>query len=103
MMDEGAKLLLLLWRTWQVRNNLMHDEAKLSVESSIGFLRKYWAELCDARQHPRPFDAKGKRPISDSLVAGKREAKVHEAMQHGYGILSKKSNMRIRFINFLIK
>ena len=26
--DEGAQLLLLLWRTWQVRNNLVHDGGK---------------------------------------------------------------------------
>jgi hypothetical protein len=27
--DEGAKFLLLLWRTWQVRNDLMHESEKL--------------------------------------------------------------------------
>lgn len=27
--DMGARVLLLLWRTWQVRNNLTHDSEKL--------------------------------------------------------------------------
>ncbi|CAN6175074.1 unnamed protein product [Urochloa humidicola] len=44
--DDGAKLLLLLWRTWQVRNNITHEIEKLSFESSMRFLTKYWEELC---------------------------------------------------------
>ena len=45
--DGAARVLLLLWRTWQVRNNLTHDTEKLSIEGSARFLVKYWAELCD--------------------------------------------------------
>jgi hypothetical protein len=76
--DEGAKLFLLLWRTWQVCNNLVHDAEKLSIENSIGFLRKYWSELCDAQQHSHPFDANGKRPVLETLIAGEQGARVRE-------------------------
>lgn len=48
--DEAAKLLLLLWRTWQIRNNITHSSDKLSVEGSVRFLQKYWRELCEIRK-----------------------------------------------------
>jgi hypothetical protein len=28
--DTGARILLLLWRTWQVLNNITHEAEKLS-------------------------------------------------------------------------
>ena len=49
--------------------------AKLTIECSTGFLRKYWTELCNTRQHTLPYDAKGNKPVSESLDAGRREAK----------------------------
>jgi hypothetical protein len=48
--DEGARLLLVLWRTWQIRNNITHGKEKLSIDSSIRFLCKYWVELCEIWQ-----------------------------------------------------
>ena len=70
--DGAAKVLLLLWRTWQVRNNQTHDTEKYTIDGSVCFLLKYWAELCDIQQKASTFDAKGKRPMSDSLAAGKQ-------------------------------
>jgi len=55
--DMGARVLLLLWRTWQVRNNITHETEKLSFAKSVGFLTKYWTELCSLRQSHRPFDS----------------------------------------------
>lgn len=71
--DDTAKLLLLLWRTWHVRNNLTHDTGKLSIMASMKFLCKYWEELCTV-QHNNSFDPKGNQKISSSLMAG-RESK----------------------------
>ena len=39
---------------------------------------KYWAELYDIQQKASTFDAKVKRPVSDSLVAGKQGSKHKE-------------------------
>jgi ribonuclease HI len=65
--DKGAKLLLLLWRTWYVRNNITHGSDKISFDASVVFLQKYWLELCDIRQLQGASDSKGKRPVAESL------------------------------------
>jgi len=67
-MDGGARVLILLWRSWQVRNNLVHESEKLSVEGSVKFLKRYWSELCDIRHQRHAFDSKGKSPVSDTLL-----------------------------------
>ncbi|CAN6303320.1 unnamed protein product [Urochloa humidicola] len=72
-LDDGAKLLLLLWRIWQVRNNITHEAEKLSITASVKFLLKYWSELCDIRQSRGKSDPHGKRPAAVSLVVGKKE------------------------------
>jgi len=65
--------------TWQVRNNLTHDAEKLTIDGSVRFLLKYWAELCDIQQKASTFDAKGKRPMPDPLVVGKQGSKCKES------------------------
>jgi hypothetical protein len=76
--DMGARVLLLLWRTWQVRNDITHENGKFSIEGSINFLRKYWAELCTIRQQDEHGDLHGKLPVSDSLVAGRKRKPAQE-------------------------
>lgn len=73
--DMGARVLLLLWRSWQVRNNITHDTEKLSIVGSVRFLQKYWLELCSVRQR-EGFDPKGKHAVVDSLVAGRNGASL---------------------------
>ncbi|CAO2192714.1 unnamed protein product [Urochloa humidicola] len=65
--DAGAKLLLLLWRTWQVRNNITHESEKFSIVGSVNFLLKYWQEVCSVRQQQKGSDPHGKSPVLDSL------------------------------------
>lgn len=69
--DEAARLLLLFWRTWQVRNNLTHSSDKLSVEGSVRLLQKYWTELCCVRHQGNGAVPNGKQPVVESLCAGK--------------------------------
>jgi ribonuclease HI len=71
--DVGARLLLLLWRTWYVRNNITHNTEKLTFAASIMFLQRFWAELCDIRQQQGTSDPRGKRPVSDTLCIGKQK------------------------------
>jgi hypothetical protein len=44
--DQKVQLLLLLWRTWFVRNQIVHNEGQLTIEGSVAFLWKFWIELC---------------------------------------------------------
>lgn len=43
--DQKAQLLLLLWRTWFVRNQIVHNEERSTIEGCVAFLRKFWTEL----------------------------------------------------------
>lgn len=52
-----------------MRNNIVHDSEKLSLEGSIRFLLKYWGELCDIQQQRLVFDSKGKNAIRSTLVS----------------------------------
>ncbi|OEL21790.1 hypothetical protein BAE44_0017187 [Dichanthelium oligosanthes] len=58
--DAAAKLLLLLWRAWHVRNNLTRDDGKLSFAGSVKFLCRYREELCSIRHNGAAFDRKRK-------------------------------------------
>ncbi|KAF8776631.1 hypothetical protein HU200_003355 [Digitaria exilis] len=69
--DDAARLLLLLWRTWQVRNNITHGSEKLSVEGSLRFLQRYSTELCSIRQQGHFHILNGKQPVYESLIAEK--------------------------------
>ena len=72
-------MLLIIWRSWQVRNNIVHESEKFSVEGSAKFLLRYWSELCDIRQQRQAFDSKGKGPVIDSLTKeGVRKVRVQE-------------------------
>jgi hypothetical protein len=71
--DVGARLLLLLWRTWYVRNNITHNTDKLTFAASVGFLQRFWMELCDVRQQKGFSDPKGKKPVSKTLCIGKQK------------------------------
>lgn len=73
--DRGAKLLLLLWRSWQVRNNITHNSDRLSFAASVTLLQKYWEELCEIQQQHGVNDPKGKKPVVVSLCAGKQKKK----------------------------
>ncbi|CAD6209964.1 unnamed protein product [Miscanthus lutarioriparius] len=50
-MRERCLMILWLWRSWQVRNDITHEARGLSIEGSVRFLRSYWTELCNIRQN----------------------------------------------------
>jgi hypothetical protein len=72
ILETLGRVLVLLWRTWQVRNDITHENGKFSIEGSVSFMRRYWVELCNARQEDGHGDLHGKSPVLDSLVAGKQ-------------------------------
>jgi ribonuclease HI len=55
-----SKILLLLYRrSWHLRNDIIHDLGKASVEGSVAFLLSY-AESLDLISHQVAFDDNGK-------------------------------------------
>lgn len=55
---QRMMLLLLLWRVWYVRNEIVHDKPAPSMESSKRFLCSYMDLLLLIRQHTTPDFAK---------------------------------------------
>jgi ribonuclease HI len=51
-----ARILLMLWRAWHLRNDVIHSDGKASVTGSVMFLHSY---LHDLRKNPG--DLKGKQ------------------------------------------
>ena len=39
--DTRAKILLLLWRAWHLRNDIIHQKGEATVSSSVSFLQAY--------------------------------------------------------------
>ena len=61
--DMRDYMVLLLWRTWQVHNDITHNGKNISVTSSVASLRSYWETLMQNSQHSRAADEKGKYSI----------------------------------------
>ncbi|GJN26558.1 hypothetical protein PR202_gb14497 [Eleusine coracana subsp. coracana] len=70
--DACAQLLLLLWRAWFARNEIVHGSPMPSVQASVSFLSKYWLELCVVSQDTHSVDLKGKRPVVYSMQKNTR-------------------------------
>ncbi|KAM0922814.1 hypothetical protein ACQ4PT_005932 [Festuca glaucescens] len=51
-----ARILLLLWRAWHLRNNIVHDDGKETVENSVSFLLSYNNTI-------KTMEASGKAPM----------------------------------------
>ena len=66
-MEEAAQLLLILWRSWFVRNELTHGGRWIPIESSVSFLASYWESLSSIK-HGRPDDPKGKKPVKETMA-----------------------------------
>ncbi|KAM0862719.1 hypothetical protein ACQ4PT_045084 [Festuca glaucescens] len=59
--DMKAKTLMVLWRAWHLRNDIIHEQGRESIAQSVAFLQSYSIE-----QSPRltpSLDVKGKSPM----------------------------------------
>lgn len=52
-------ILLMLWRAWYLRNNVVHDKGNLTITGSVSFLQSYAESLLLVRQ--KVCDPKGKQ------------------------------------------
>jgi hypothetical protein len=66
----GARILLLMWRAWHLRNDITHGEGKCTVTGSEGFLVSYCESLGLAGATlATGMSDKGKQKMSEGLHA----------------------------------
>ncbi|XP_073351694.1 uncharacterized protein [Aegilops tauschii subsp. strangulata] len=75
-------LLMVLWRIWHVRNEITHDKAPPSTESSRRFLQSYINSLLCIKQFPQEDQVKGKMVLSpDSVRLAPNQVKKQRACE----------------------
>jgi ribonuclease HI len=65
---ERTRILLLLWRIWHVRNEVVHNKKAPPVEASRRFLCSYIDTIMTIKYRPQADHIKGKAPVSDCMV-----------------------------------
>ncbi|EEE57524.1 hypothetical protein OsJ_07834 [Oryza sativa Japonica Group] len=70
---ERMFILMLLWRIWHVRNEVVHDKRPAPIEVSKRFLVSYVDSLLGIRQHPTKDIHKGKGVICYQLRNSSRQ------------------------------
>lgn len=71
-MEERCSVLLLLWRTWQVRNILTDANGDSSIQSLVHFLESYHSSLFMIRQRFDKSDDKGKQVVVSDRTSARR-------------------------------
>jgi ribonuclease HI len=78
-----ARILLLLWRAWYLRNDIIHNQGKETIQRSVIFLESY--DTAQITPEPAPQDRKGKEPmrLSSQVSSGskKREKSANPCWQ----------------------
>jgi hypothetical protein len=70
-------IIILFWRTWQHRNNVVHSDSKASITASVNFLQSYVVSLEGLDQVK--IDVKGKcKLIPELQPSATREAQASE-------------------------
>jgi hypothetical protein len=78
--EETAKTLLLFWRAWFLRNDVMHEKGTTMVKGSVDFLTSY-ATTLNITKHAARGDPinKGKKIIHEGVAARSSKAKRYES------------------------
>jgi hypothetical protein len=63
--DQRAKVLMVFWRAWHLRNGAIHGKGQGSVRDSVGFLVNYYDSLLQEGAGPEgKKDDKGKGKVA---------------------------------------
>jgi hypothetical protein len=64
--EVGAYILLMFWRAWFLRNDVLHGKGTASIIASTKFLTRYAESLQVGRQETmKELDAKGKTKVHE--------------------------------------
>jgi hypothetical protein len=99
-----AMILLLLWRVWHYRNNVVHGDGKARVSASVPYLCSYLQSYASASG--RSWDMKGKTPVilDRHIIEGKpeqprwlssTEGELKANVDAGWNPTSKEAGIRI--------
>ena len=66
---ERLHLLMTLWRSWHVRNDIVHHKRPPTVESSKRFLHSYVNSLVAIQAEPHADHVKGKTVVGADLIS----------------------------------
>uniref|UniRef100_A0ACD5VSP2 Uncharacterized protein n=1 Tax=Avena sativa TaxID=4498 RepID=A0ACD5VSP2_AVESA len=69
------KVMLIWWRVWHLRNNIIFGDGKCGIKNSVEFLRNYLLTLTDIKDGREDVDVKGKKPVSELILT--KEKKHH--------------------------
>jgi hypothetical protein len=76
--ETRAKVLLLLWRVWHIRNDITHGNGTASVVGSVEFLKHYAVSLGFGEQGtPERVFEKGKEKVVEGAPAMDKERPLH--------------------------
>ena len=85
--EEAARLMLVLWRAWFVRNEWVHAARWIRGDISVNFLAAYWESL-SLNPLPGTTENKGKQAVSlqgmPSVGIGTRAMKPWEPPEEGW-------------------
>jgi ribonuclease HI len=73
---DRVRILMLLWRIWHVRNELVHSKPAPSVEASRRFLCSYVESIATIKYYPQEDCIKGKAP-ADPMQAQSKKKEAH--------------------------
>ncbi|CAM0871166.1 unnamed protein product [Alopecurus aequalis] len=63
--DTRAKLMMLWWWAWHLRNNIIFGDGKAEIAHSSAFLNTYFISISNLRDGNPAADLKGKKPVDD--------------------------------------
>jgi hypothetical protein len=79
--EVKARVLLILWRAWHLRNDVIHAKGTTTIMSSAMFLSSYGESLHIANQpHVAQIDIKGKGKLKEGVHSGKTT--IHRQRKH---------------------